>query len=145
MAAASGHCLTRGGWPVRAVAGSKRDWSLPWERVPSPVLGEGIRQVLASSAGGRPRRGHIGAALLADPCAEAEQRGLGRGSPPRGWGRPSAKCWPLQRAAAHVAGTSAPPSWLIRAPKRSSAGWGEIFPALRPSPCRKVIDRSIRL
>jgi hypothetical protein len=40
----------------------------------------------------------------------------------------------LQRAAAHVAGTSAPPSSLIRAPKRSNAGWGEIFPAIRASP-----------
>jgi hypothetical protein len=39
-----------------------------------------------------------------------------------------------QRTAAHVAGTSAPPSSVIRAPKRSSAGWGEIFPAIRASP-----------
>jgi len=50
-----------------------------------------------------------------------------------------------QRALAHVAGTSAPPSSVIRASKRSSAGWGEIFPAIRPSPWRKVTERSIRL
>ena len=46
---------------------------------------------------------------------------------------------------AHVAGTSAPPSSLIRTPKRSSAGWGEIFPAIRASPWWKVTARSIRL
>jgi maleate cis-trans isomerase len=35
-----------------------------------------------------------------------------------------------QRAAAQVAGTSAPPSSVIRAPKRRSEGWGEIFRAI---------------
>src|SRR5580693_2710683 len=30
------------------------------------------------SAGGRPRRGYVGAPFLTDPCAEAEQRWLGR-------------------------------------------------------------------
>jgi hypothetical protein len=49
------------------------------------------------------------------------------------------------RAAAHVAGTSAPPSSVIRVPKRSSAGCGEIFPAIRGSPWWKVTARSIRL
>ncbi len=44
---------------------------------------------------------------------------------------------------AHIAGTSAPPSSLIRAPKRSSAGSGEILPAIRPSPCRNVAERWI--
>ena len=48
-----------------------------------------------------------------------------------------------QRALAHVAGTSAPPSSVIRASKRSSAGWDEIFPAIRPSPWRKATERSI--
>jgi hypothetical protein len=34
---------------------------------------------------------------------------------------------------------------VIRAPKRSRAGWGEIFPAIRASPWRKMTERSIRL
>ena len=42
-------------------------------------------------------------------------------------------------------GTSAPPSSETRAPKRSRAGSGEIFPAIRASPWRKMTERSIRL
>ena len=42
------------------------------------------------------------------------------------------------RVAAQVAGTSAPPSWAIRAPKRISAGCGEILPATSASPSLNV-------
>jgi hypothetical protein len=40
---------------------------------------------------------------------------------------------------------SEPPSCEIRAPKRTSAGCGEILPATRASPSPKVADWSIRL
>ena len=91
------------------------------------------------------RAGRSGTALRQIAAAQRQKSsrsGYGAGEVTPAWPGPVGFD---QRAAAQVAGTSAPPSSETRAPKRSRAGSGEIFPAIRASPWRKMTERSIRL
>ncbi len=49
---------------------------------------------------------------------------------------------PYVARTAQVAGTSAPPSSAMRGPKRTSVGWGAIFPATSDSPIRNDVASS---